>query len=492
MTVRPGTVYLVGAGPGDPGLLTVRGQELLRRADVVLHDRLVDPALLEEARSVALIIDVGKDNQGESERQREINTMLVRHARRGRVVVRLKGGDPLVFGRGWEEQEECSSAGVPCEIVPGVSSALAGPAAAGIPVTLRGVASSVAIAAAPVMGESQLDSLARADTAVILMGVAGLAEVARRLMGRGRSPSTPVAVVERATLPGQRVVRGTLETIAREAELSGCRAPAVIVVGATAALGTTLRGPLSGKRVVVTRPVTAAQELMHALSSLGAEVTVAPLIEIRPVEVEIEGLLGRVRSADWIVFTSRHGVRGLRQAIHAAGGDARVLAQARLAAVGPITGRELDAWGLSADLVPDAARADALAAALLAQSPRPTRVLLPGGTLALPTVADALGAVGIAVDRLLVYDTRPLALDARSREAIDAGVDAILLASPSAATALGESGAHIGMATIVCIGPTTAAAARAFSWTDVRVAADHSDMGILATTLAALAVREAA
>ena len=237
MTVRPGTVYLVGAGPGDPGLITVRGLELLQRADVILHDRLVAPALLREGRATALVSDVGKAPRGHAVSQEEINAALVAHAEQGKTVVRLKGGDPLVFGRGWEEREACRKAGVPCEIVPGISSALAGPAAADIPVTCRGVASSVAIVAAATIGRRQLAAIAHADTCVFLMGMHGLRDLATRLLECGRDPATPAAVVERATLPGQRLVRARLDRIADAVAAAGLRAPAVIVVGATAAFG---------------------------------------------------------------------------------------------------------------------------------------------------------------------------------------------------------------------------------------------------------------
>ena len=486
MTVREGTVFLVGAGPGDPGLMTVRGLELLRRADVVLYDRLVDAAVLEEAPPSALLIDVGKGPVGDAERQSDINETLVRHARDRRVVVRLKGGDPFVFGRGWEEREACRKAGVPCEVVPGISSALAAPASADIPVTCRGMASSVMIVAAPAAQDAHLEALAKADTGVVLMGMRGLADLTRRLIALGRSPSTPAAVIERATLPGQRVIRAPLAEIASTAAASDCRPPAVIVIGPTAAAQAVIRGPLSGKRVVITRPIAASHELAQALRSLGADVTVAPLIGVRPIEPSNPDVLDRLREFDWIVFSSRHGVRGFRRALEAAGGDTRRLGHARVAAVGPVTARELLAWGLRADLEASPARADALVTALLAQMPRPHRVLFPCGTLALDTIPDALAAGAVAVERLTVYATTLLPLDDRSRATIGQGVDAVLLASPSAATALGYSGERLGHATVVCIGPTTATAAAAFGWNDVRVAHPHSDSGMIATTVRAL------
>ena len=483
MTVRAGTVYLVGAGPGDPSLITVRGLELLQRADVVLYDRLVSPALLERARTRALLIDVGKAPAGETALQAEINRELVDHALQGRVVVRLKGGDPNVFGRAWEERQACVEVGIPCEIVPGISSALAGPAAAGIPVTLRGVASSIGVAATPTMDDRELRAVAGADTSVFLMGVRELPQLVRRLLEAGRDPSTPVAIVERATLPGQQTVRATLAEIVGAAERVGIQSPAVIVVGATAALGVDAHGPLAGRRIVVTRPLNAAHELSNDLRALGADVVFAPLIEIVPVENADSQTLDKLNEYDWIVFTSRHAVSGFRRLVERRG-DVRRIAHARFAVVGPTTGRELETWGIQPDLQPDDHRADRLASLLVAQRPR--RVLFPCGTLALTTIPAILGEHGIPVDLVRVYHTRKLALEDRVWAQLARGVDAVLLASPSAAAALGASGVELGDATVVCIGPTTAAATVPFGWPNVITASDHSDEGMIDALVAAL------
>ena len=482
MTVRAGTVYLVGAGPGDPSLITVRGLELLQRADVVLYDRLVSPALLERARSRALLIDVGKSPVGEAALQSDINHALVEHALLGRVVVRLKGGDPNVFGRAWEERQACVEWGIPCEIVPGISSAFAGPAAAGIPVTLRGVASSVSIAATPTIDEHDLSAIAGADTAVFLMGVRGLPLLVRRLLDAGRDPSTPVAIVERATMPGQQTVRAPLIGIVGAADRAGIQSPAVIVVGATAAVGASARGPLAGKRVVVTRPLNAAHELSNELRALGAEVIFAPLIEMVPLENTGTDAFEKVRDYDWIVFTSRHAVIAFRRLVERHG-DVRSIAHARFAVVGSTTARELEAWGIQPDLQPDVHRADQLATLLAEQRPR--RVLFPCGTLALTTIPAVLGEHGMPVNLLRVYHTRRLTLDDRARAQIERGVDAVLVASPSAAAALGASGVGLADATIVCIGPTTAAATVPFGWPNVITASDHSDAGMIEALLAA-------
>ncbi len=486
MTVRAGTVYLVGAGPGDPGLMTVRGLELLQRADVVLHDRLVEPALLEAARLSARLIDVGKTAYGAATSQSTINAALVRHALEGSVVVRLKGGDPLIFGRGWEEREACVSAGVPCEIVPGVTSAIAGPTAAGIPVTLRGTASSVLIAAAPVLSPHTLRGAALADTSVFLMGVRGLRNLAHAMMKAGRDPASPAAIVERATLPGERVVRARLDAIADVAEAAAIASPAVVVGGNTTALAPARSGALAGRRIVVTRPRHAALALCDALHALGADVIHAPLIRISLVDASTHPLVGRTPDFDWIVFTSRHGVRGFRRALETNRLDLRRLAGTRIAAIGPITARELEAWGIVPDLCPEPARAEALVDALCAATARPRRVLFPCGTLAHDVIPVALQAAGVSVECLPVYQTAPLPLDARARNAIREGVDAILLASPSAATALAQDGVDPGDAAIVCIGATTADAAAACRLRHIRVAAVHSDRGLVDSTIDAI------
>lgn len=486
MTVRPGTVYLVGAGPGDASLITVRGMELLQRADVVLHDRLVGEALLDGIPDRVARVDVGKSALGDALSQGAINAALIAHARAGRVVVRLKGGDPLVFGRGWEERAACLAAGVPCEIIPGITSAIAGPAAADVPVTCRGVASSFAVFAAPTLTRAQLTAAVHVDTAVFLMGVRGLRMLAAQLIAAGRDGSTPVAVIERATLPGQRQVHAVLDTIADVAADARMQAPSIIVVGATAALGATSLGPLRGRRLVVTRPRNAAGALVQQLTALGAEVIVAPGIAIVPRTVDDPTLLARMPYYDAIVFSSRHGVRGFRRALERQGGDARSLAHARIAAVGPVTARELEAWGVRADLVPTPARADTLVDTLLAQAPRVWRVLFPCGTLALDTIPDGLSAHGVVVDRLVVYDTRTVSPDVHTRAQIERGVDAVVFASPSAVRAFGDARIDIGDATVVCIGPTTAAATRAFGWPTVHVADVHTDAGLIATTTALL------
>ncbi|MGQ0647905.1 MAG: uroporphyrinogen-III C-methyltransferase [Gemmatimonadaceae bacterium] len=497
MTARAGTVYLVGAGPGDPDLITRRGLELLRAAHVVLYDRLVSQALLEEALPDADLIDVGKAPYATAASQDDINAALVRLAKDGRIVVRLKGGDPFVFGRGYEEQQACEAAGVPCEVVPGISSALAAPMAAGIPVTLRGLASMATICAAPAIREEQWPALAAADTLVVLMGVRELPQIAARLVAEGRDPRTPVAIVSHATLPTERVLRSTLGEVGIEAgahatrgsglrrcdEYLAIEAPAVIVVGATAALGAS-QSPLTGRRIVVTRPRPASHTLVRELRTLGADVQHVPLIRITRQHPAASALVRRLGGFDWIVFTSRHGVRGFRSLLRNLGADARALRSSRLAVVGPGTARTLEQWGLRPDLVASPARAEALVEALLGRDVLPRHVLHPCGSLAGDVLTAGLVRGGVATERLEVYRTVPVVPDERTASGIASGADAIVLASPSAAAALGRSGADLRHIPMVCIGPTTADAARAEGWHDVHVAREHSDRGLVDAVVA--------
>src|SRR4051812_29588424 len=295
----PGTVYLVGAGPGDPGLLTARALELIARADVVLHDRLIPHEALAGARADAEVIDVGKVGGGEQVPQEETTRLVVEHALAGRDVVRLKGGDPFVFGRGGEEAQACRAAGVPFEVVPGVTAGVAAPAYAGIPVTQRGVASAVASVTGhedPAKPETAIDWPALAafpGTLVFYMGVRQLARIASELVGSGRAADEPAAVVERGTLPGQRVVRAPLRDIADAAAAAGVRAPAITLVGPVATLADELAWlddrPLLGRTIAVTRARAQASALAARLPGLGAAVVAAPALRVQPLAAAVPG-----------------------------------------------------------------------------------------------------------------------------------------------------------------------------------------------------------
>ncbi|SRR5579875_571225 len=474
------TVYLVGAGPGDPGLLTRRGAELLAQADVVVHDRLIDPSLLALVKPDALVVDVGKRPAASSERafsgerrQTEINALLIEHGRAGRTVVRLKGGDPFVFGRGGEEAEALHRAGIPWAIVPGVSSAFAVPAVAGIPVTHRGVSTSVTVVTGHVGdptadGGVDWDAIGRAGgTLVILMGMATRAEIAERLQAAGRSPSTPVAVIEWGTTRSQRIERTTLDRLGGVALGS----PAVIVVGPVSDLPfrPTLpeaAGPLSGWTVVVTRAPHQAGSLSAALKEAGATVVELPVIDIAPPDdggVALADAASRAREYDWLAFTSTNAVRAFMGVLT----DVRLLAGVKLAAVGAATEAELASRGLRADLVAGRGRVGDSTAAGLAEAfpaaPVGGRVLFPRSSLAREDLSVALRAKGWVVDEVEAYRTVDAAPPAGPVLDVVLRADAVTFTSPSTVQAfvrMTQGCTPLVRPMVVCIGPVTARAAR--------------------------------
>lgn len=487
-----GRVWLVGAGPGDAGLITVRGRELLGRADVVVYDRLAGAELLTFVRPDAELIDVFKAPGQHTVAQEGIHDLLIERARAGKEVVRLKGGDPFIYGRGWEEIEACSLAGIPCEVVPGVSSATGVPARAGIPLTLRGQASTVSIVT-PSIGKGlpaydlPYDAMAKMDTAVVLMGGARLEEVTEGLMAAGRDGATPAAVVQDGTLPGERQVRGTLASIAGVVCDEGLRAPMVLIVGPGAGLprldGNTPAlgfGPLAGRRVVVTRPSFASRQVVSKLRGLGAEVIDSPLIRIEYLQAEITGAR---TDHDWIVFTSLHGVEGFVCQLERQGLDARFFGAARVAAVGPKTAACLKSAGIRADLIPGEYRAKALVEAIGAESKSGERVLFPCGTLAVDEVSHGLTRVGLEVQTLHVYETLLQPPNDAALDAFRRGVDAVLLYSPSAAESLASSGVDLDGVQIFCVGPTTAEAGRSVGLSVSGVPDIYGDEGMIESLL---------
>ena len=484
-----GRVYLVGAGPGDPGLLTVRGRELLRSADVIVYDRLIGRELLASVRGEGELVDVGKAPGRHRVPQAQINEIIIDRARKGLNVVRLKGGDPFVFGRGFEEWTACREADVECIVIPGVSSAFAAPAAAGIPVTCRGVAGSVAIVTAENAAATgpafDATALARIDTVVILMGRARLVEVTQSLLSAGRDPSTPAACIERATTPRQRVTVATLATIAEAVERDGLCAPIVTVVGEVAAYAALPeQSPLSGKRIVVTRPRSNSNELERMFSAAGATTIHCPMIKITYPESndELDEAIRRIDRYQWLVFTSVHGVVGFWKRLTFLGLDARALGSCKVAAVGPATAKRLRRQGILPDLLPPANEGDALARSLCESSEEPLgRVLYPCGNIARPTIPDGLRRRGASVDGIVVYATIDAMLSQAKRKLIDEGVDAIVFCSPSAVRRFAALGLSAGDAVIACIGPTTASAARSVGLEVDVIAENHCASALTAT-----------
>jgi uroporphyrinogen III methyltransferase/synthase len=463
------TVYLVGAGPGDPGLMTARALELIAAADVIVYDRLIPAGALSGARADAELIYAGKEGGGESMPQESITQLLVDRGLSGASVVRLKGGDPFVFGRGGEEALALREAGVPFSVVPGVTAGVAGPAYAGIPITHRGAASAVAFVTGhedPSKDESAIDWRALAafpGTLVFYMGVRQLGAIAERLVAAGRNPGEPAAVVERGTLPDQRVVSGRLETIAATAVSEGVRAPALIVVGSVVALGEQLswfsseKWPLAGVAVAVTRARTQASALADRLRALGAEVVEAPAIRI----VALDGPALSLAGYDLICLTSPNGVRLLFDRLFGAGLDARALAGVRVAAIGPGTAAALRSYGVVADVVPpERFVAEGLVEAL-ADVPV-TRALVARAAVARDVLVDALRERGAEVDVVALYET---AAEPLSETQVAAVVAADYVTFTSSSTvrflvaALGGAGLALS-GRLVSIGPVTTATLR--------------------------------
>ncbi|MBI2767439.1 MAG: uroporphyrinogen-III C-methyltransferase [Chloroflexi bacterium] len=492
-----GHVWLVGAGPGDPGLITVAGARALADADAVLYDALVAPALLRGTRPGAELIFVGKRAARHALPQEEIEALLVAKARAGAKVVRLKGGDPFVFGRGGEEALACRRAGIGFTVVPGITSAIAAPAYAGIPVTHRGLSGDFLVITAS-EGESpgaparivDWDAAARAGTLVVLMGATSLADCAARLLASGMAPGTPAAAIRWGTRPDQQVVTAPIETIAdavREARLG---APIVTVIGDVAALAADLAwfvpGPLAGKRVVVTRARAQSSGLAAKFEALGAFVVEAPVIGIRQ---RGEDLVTDERAGsrwDWIVFTSANGADVFFAALAAAGRDARTLGATQVAAVGEATAAALRAHGVSPDFTPTRAISEALADEL--PRVRGARILLPVSALTHDRLAEALRKRGGLVEQVAVYENVAEPLDAeRLREIGEA--DAITFTSASTARFLREAlaGSRLpAAAKLVSIGPQTSAAVRECFGRIDREAAEPSLEALVAATQEAL------
>ena len=461
-----GKVWLVGAGPGDPGLITRAGLEALREADLVLHDALAPRALLREVKPGAEVRDVGKRAGAHVASQTEIEALMIARAQQGCAVVRLKGGDPFVFGRGSEELLACRRAGVACTVVPGVTSAVGALAYAGIPVTHRGLGDAFMVLNGKSVAEGGASwrAAASVDTLVLLMGAATLAECVERLIAEGRDPSTPAASVRWGTRPDQCTVTGTLSDIAGAVAGAGLTAPLVTVVGRVATLAGELAwfepGPLAGRRIVVTRARSQASGLVERLERAGALVTEAPTIEVISKAGSEELRAAVAEEAEWWVFTSANGVDAAMETLALLGRDARALAGRRLAVVGEATAAALVAHGLRADFVPSEATAAALAAEVAVTAGE--RITLFQSALATPEVEAALARRRTVVRAVTAYENRlaPLRPD-QSEAALDA--DAITFTSASTArnlgAALGESAPDPRTA-LISIGPQTSSAVR--------------------------------
>lgn len=475
-----GMVYLVGAGPGDPKLITLKGMDCIRQSEVVVYDRLVSPKLLGYARPDAELIYVGKSPEQHTLPQEQINRLLVEKALEGRTVTRLKGGDPFVFGRGGEEAQYLQQHGIPFEVVPGITSAVAVPAYAGIPVTHRDFSSSIYIVTGnedPSKNDSMLawDKIATgAGTLVFLMGMANLSHIAEKLMENGRDPRTPVALIRWGTRPEQRTLVGTLENIVDQAQAADFKHPVIIVVGEVVKLREQLqwfeRKPLFGRRVVITRARNQANEFADCIEALGGEawefptIAITPPLDFGPLDRAVQ----EVRQYNWIIFTSVNGVEAFFDRMRQLEKDIRDLCGIRLCAIGPKTRAALESYGLRIEYMPEEYVAEAVIEQFRGENMHSKRVLLPRANIARKLLPEALREMGAIVDEVVAYRTVKGGGDInRLKEMLRSGsIHAVTFTSSSTVQNFVEMLGREEMPTLLdgvvvaCIGPITADTAR--------------------------------
>jgi uroporphyrinogen III methyltransferase/synthase len=490
---KAGIVFLVGSGPGDPGLITVRGLDLIRKADVIVHDHLAGDWFVREARAEAELIYVGKKGANHTLEQLDINTLLVSRAREGKTVVRLKGGDPYVFGRGGEEAEQLVEAGIAFEVVPGVTSAIAAPAYAGIPVTHRDHASMVTFITgheSPNKGGSAIDwrNLAsNPGTLVFLMGVRNLRHISGSLIGQGKPPDTPAALVRWGATPRQVSLISTLEKIADDADRKGIEAPAVLVVGSVATLHERLgwfeRKPLFGKRIMITRSRAQSSRMAERIWELGGDPVLFPTIIITPLEdfSELDASISRAASFDWILFTSANAVEHFFDRFFKIKQDIRDLAGPRFGAIGPVTAEAVRKLGIKVDLLAKEFVAEGVLASFTEADVRGKRFLIPRAETAREILPEGLSAMGGEVTVVPVYRTAVPSdpnVEAIRRLLHEGRIDALTFTSSSTvrhfARILGN-GCLLDMvrgATIASIGPVTSTTLREIGL-PVHVEAEH-------------------
>ncbi len=476
---RGALVYLVGAGPGDPELITAKGVRCIAAADVLIYDYLASKALLVHIGPGCEAIYVGKQGGDHTLSQEQINQLILNKAREGKVVTRLKGGDPFIFGRGGEEAEILAHAGIPFEIVPGVTSAIAAAAYAGIPLTHREYTSTVAFVTGhedPLKTESSIDwaSLAKIGTLVFFMGVKNLPQIVRMLLQHGRGAHTPAALIRWGTTSRQRTVTGTLTDIAERAQNAGIKAPAIIVVGEVVALREKLqwfeRRPLLGKRIVVTRARAQASDLVQRLSEMGAECLEVPTIQVVPPESwqPLDDAIAGLDRYQWLIFTSVNGVHHFFERLFAQGLDARALGHIHTAAIGPATAGCLRRYGVNTDILPQTYQAEAVAEAFAREPLKGRKILLPRAKEARSVLPEALRRMGAGVDEIVAYET--IQGESHADQVVTAlqarDIDMITFTSSStvhnfrALLPPGKSEELLQGVAIACIGPITAETAR--------------------------------
>ena len=474
---KKGKVYIVGAGPGDPGLITVKGVRCIQEADVMIYDHLVSEELLRHARTNVRLIYAGKQGGDHTLSQDEINCRLVEEASHGQIVTRLKGGDPFIFGRGGEEALVLAAAGIPFEVVPGVTSAIAVPAYAGISLTQRGYTSTLAFVTGhedPSKEQSDIDwrALAGIGTLVFLMGVKNLPRIAENLIRAGKPAGTPAALIRWGTTARQQTLTGTLGDLAHKAKMARFSPPSILVVGEVVGIREQLNWfetkPLFGKGVVITRPEAQAEDFARLLQDRGASVIHFPTIQIVSPSswTACDAALQQLDAYQWIIFTSANGVRFFLRRLHEKGLDVRDLKGIRLCTIGPATAAALEAKGLRVDLVPDTYISEGVVAAFAGQDMQGKKVLIPRAEEARDVIPAGLAGQGAQVDVVSVYRT---IRSERQKEELEAflkrsEVDVIAFTSPSTVNHFMEiMGRDFVLPTsvkIAAIGPVTSAAVR--------------------------------
>jgi uroporphyrinogen III methyltransferase/synthase len=474
---KKGKVYIIGAGPGDAGLITLKAVECLRLADVVIYDNLVNEELLKYAPQSARFIYAGKKGGDHTLSQDKINYLLAKETLDGNTVVRLKGGDPFIFGRGGEEAEVLVAQGVPFEVVPGVTSAIAVPAYAGIPLTHRGLTSTVAFVTGhedTTKDKSDIDwqALSGIGTLVFLMGVKNLGQITEALIAHGKSPDTPAALIRRGTTPQQEVIAGTLGTIVELAQARKFSPPAILVVGKVVDLRDTLnwfeQKPLFGKGIVITRPQRQADDLAQLLSAEGAYPISFPTIKIVPPEDwhKLDAAIEALASYDWLIFTSANGVQYFFERLLEKQKDIRDLKGIKICCIGPATARQIEDKGIKVDLVPEQFIAEGILQSFAAMDLRGRKILIPRAAKARDVLPEGLKKLGASVDVVTTYQTVNSGKKKEELAALISNnkVDVITFTSSSTVTNFVEImgrdfklPAHVNVA---CIGPVTAATAK--------------------------------
>ncbi len=494
----PGKVYLVGAGPGDPGLITLRGVQCLGRADLVLYDYLANPSILAHASPSAELVRIGHAKGRWAMPEQEIHARMIDAARCGKTVVRLKGGDPAVFGRVAEETAALTAAGIPYEVVPGVTAALAAAIYSGIPITQGGRASAVAfVTGQERCGKSEpsldYDALARfPGTLVFYMGITTAGQWSDALIRHGKSPRTPVAVIRRATRSDQEVHRTTLAEVAQVIARRDLHPPAIVVVGEVVDLAPPTSWfaarPLFGRRVLVTRPREQADGLLGPLTDLGAEVIVQPVIAIAdpPDWNPVDAALARLEQYDWLVFSSANGVRALFDRLFAQGGDLRRLGAVKIAAIGPGTAEALERYHLHPDVLPEQFHAESLADALRSAAPG-RRFLLPRASRGRQVLPEQLCAAGGQVEQIVVYSSSDIAsADPDVVELLAAGrIDWVTVTSSSIARALAAMfGPALAKSRLASISPVTSDVLRQLGYPPAAEATCYTMQGMVEAIIA--------